>query len=453
MNIKKPIFSDFTEKVILSKLINDDNLREYIFDNINFDDFFLSSNQKFYIESKKLYIKYNNINTEKLYEILSGKISEENFNNIINSNVSEKEFYLNVEEFKKLSSKRKMVEKCQDILEVCYDNNFNSNVEDFALGQFMNAESKNIGFKTTKDIVDGVLEDIKLAEQNNGIVGIQTGFEKYDEFIGGLQSGQIYVIAARPSLGKTSLLLSFLDNILTKEYHGVLYSLESSYKAIGRRQLSIKSGVELSVIKSGIRNKRLFNKFGEAIDGYLKYNFLLNEETQINTNKILSNCRKLKQNKMLDLILIDYIQLMNSIKNYRGNKNNEVGEISRALKEISIELDVPLIYLSQLSRAVENRTSKRPILSDLRDSGQLEQDADVITFIYRPEEKEYKPHKNYLELIIAKNRDGKIGRIPIEFIPENTKFQDFDKDLNIELIDLNKKEENNNSFNNSGWDL
>ena len=263
-----------------------------------------------------------------------------------------------------------------------------------------------------------------LCKNKGGITGIPTGFVDFDRLTAGLHPSDFIIIAARPSMGKTAFALNIAAHVaLHQDKHVALFSLEMSDEQITERILSAEGAVDSQKLRVGELNKDDWNRMlctAEMLGGE---NLQVDDTPEITAAALRQKARKIKSQHGLDLIIIDYLQLMEGSKGKTENRQQEIAEISRSLKALARELNVPVIALSQLSRAVETRQDKRPMLSDLRESGSLEQDADIVAFLYRDDY--YNPdsqNKNITDLIIAKHRNGPIDTIRLFFHKQFTKF-------------------------------
>jgi replicative DNA helicase len=263
----------------------------------------------------------------------------------------------------------------------------------------------------------------KLAEQNSEVTGLATGFDDLDRLTAGLQPQNLIILAARPAMGKSSLVLGmshFVSARLGKP--SILFSLEMSKLEIVNRLLSSEARIDSSRLRTGRLEDTDWRKLADALGTLSEAPLFIDDTPSITLMEIRAKSRRLKQKHGLDLIIVDYLQLMSS-NGRSDNRQQEVAEISRGLKMLAKELDVPVIALSQLSRQPESRTDKRPMLADLRESGSIEQDADIVGFIYRDEVyDEDSPDKGIAELIIAKHRNGATGVVKLAFLNHLTKF-------------------------------
>lgn len=262
------------------------------------------------------------------------------------------------------------------------------------------------------------------------VTGLETGYRDLDGMLGGLQNTDLIIVAARPSVGKTAFALNVAQNVAIKSGEVVaLFSLEMSDLQLVNRMISAEANLEASKLKTGDFKEDDWQKMADAVGVLGNTNIHLDATPGITAQEIRAKCRRLKKNKGLGLIVIDYLQLISAPKKGRSSENRqqEVSEISRILKQIAMELEVPVIALSQLSRGVEQRQDKRPMLSDLRESGSIEQDADVVAFLYRDDYyNQESEHKNIIEIIIAKQRNGPVGTVELVFLKQFNKFANYD---------------------------
>ena len=274
-------------------------------------------------------------------------------------------------------------------------------------------------------IIDSYYEQINYLQEHHGeVVGVPSGFRDLDEITGGMQRSDLIILAARPSVGKTSFALSLAYNVATLHQATVgVFSLEMSREQLVQRLLALDTGINTHTLRTGhIRDTEL-QVLIEAMGRLASTPIYIEDTPGLSVMEVRSKARRLQSQSGVDLIVIDYLQLMAGRRT--DNRVQEVSEISRGLKALARELNVPVIALSQLSRAVEGRTSHVPMLSDLRESGSIEQDADIVMFIYREElyDKET-DKKGIAEIHIAKHRNGPIGVVPMRFDANTTRFMD-----------------------------
>ena len=283
-----------------------------------------------------------------------------------------------------------------------------------------------------KEVVLNALGRVEKASKAKGAVtGIPTGFVDLDYKLSGLQPSDLVLIAARPSMGKTAFVLNIAQYVAFKKEKSVaIFSLEMSKEQLVNRLFSLESQVDAQSIRSGSLKDSEWEKLIEGAGVIGSSKLIIDDTPGISVSELRSKCRKYKLEHDLDLIIIDYLQLMSgSVGRRSESRQQEISEISRSLKAIARELNVPVVALSQLSRAVESRPDKRPMLSDLRESGAIEQDADVVMFIYRDDYyNKDSDKKKQAEIIIAKQRNGPIGTVELAWLSEYTKFANLSKD-------------------------
>ncbi|SHI29791.1 replicative DNA helicase [Anaerovibrio lipolyticus DSM 3074] len=295
------------------------------------------------------------------------------------------------------------------------------------------ANRQNVSaFTPMRDIVMETFDKINvLYESKGGLTGIPCGFTDLDKLTSGLQASDLILVAARPSMGKTAFTLNIGAHVALKEHKNVaFFSLEMSKQQLVQRMLCSEGGIDSQKLRKGELDKTDWSKLVNVANKVAEAPLYIDDTAGITVMELRSKARRLKAEKGLDLIIIDYLQLMQGRtgKGATDNRQQEISEISRSLKAVARELNVPVIALSQLSRSVESRQIKRPMLSDLRESGSLEQDADIVMFLYR--EDYYDPetvNKNITEVIVAKHRNGPVDTVKMFFKKEFTRFNDLSK--------------------------
>ncbi|HKI62127.1 MAG TPA: replicative DNA helicase [Mariprofundaceae bacterium] len=294
------------------------------------------------------------------------------------------------------------------------------------------AETFNRSRPSFSKMGDLMLETYKELEkryaEKKAVTGIPTGFDKLDEMTSGMQRGDLIIIAGRPSMGKTAFSMNLAQNASLRgdSERGVVavFSLEMSCQQIAMRMLATEARVDMQHLRTGRFSAEDWRKLASASGSLAESAIFVDDTPAISVLELRSKCRRLKrENKALDLVIIDYVQLMAG-RSDTDNRAQEISEITRSLKGLAKELNVPVIALSQLNRSLEQRADKRPVMSDLRESGAIEQDADVIMFIYRDEVYNKKPENEGLaEIIVAKQRNGPIGDVRLTFIHRYTRFE------------------------------
>lgn len=329
------------------------------------------------------------------------------------------------------SMKRQVIKIAGEILEEGYQakdaNDYLSKAEEviFAIAQ----KRKVSEFASISEVVKEVREKIeKNRDKKGGVTGVSTGFSNLDQLTAGLQPEELIILAARPSMGKSAFAMNLALNIASKnEDAGVaIFSLEMSNEQLASRMLSTAAAIESKKIKTGSLSAKEWGELEGGIQTLGNLKIVFDDSAAVSVSDIRAKCRKLSQEGKLDFVVIDYLQLIKG-DDRSGNRQEEVAKISRSLKQMARELRVPVLALSQLSREVEKREGKRPVLADLRESGSIEQDADIVCFLYR--EDYYKTDKlesktSDVELIIAKNRQGMAGiHLKFKFDTEFSRFR------------------------------
>ncbi len=299
--------------------------------------------------------------------------------------------------------------------------------------------NKRGDFTPVSEVLMTTVQDIdRLLNNKGGLTGLPTGFKDLDDLTAGLHPSDFIILAARPSMGKTALALNIVQNVALRAHKKMggaprcvaFFSLEMSKEQLVTRMLCAEAGIDSQRLRIGEMLENDWSALWSVCDEMSKAQIYIDDTPGITAMEMRGRARRLKAEHGLDLIVVDYLQLMQGSgrRNFASDRQQEVSEISRSLKALARELDVPVIALSQLSRSVESRQVKRPMLSDLRESGSLEQDADIVAFLYR--EDYYNPeteNKNITELIIAKHRNGPVDTINLFFHKQFTKFVGFSK--------------------------
>lgn len=327
---------------------------------------------------------------------------------------------------------RKLIKLNEEIANTCYLGKESLEVilEETEKKVFNLVQRRNTGeFVPIRQVVMNAMEKIETASKNKGAVtGIATGFIDLDYRTAGMQPSDLILVAARPSMGKTAFVLNIAQHVAFKLNETVaIFSLEMSKEQLVNRLFSLESRVDSQHIRTGQLSDAEWENLIESAGVIGKSNLIIDDTPGISIADLRSKCRKFKLEHNLKMIIIDYLQLMSG-SGRSDSRQQEISDISRSLKALARELSVPVIALSQLSRAVEQRPDHRPMLSDLRESGAIEQDADVVMFIYRDD---YYNHdterKDIAEIIIAKQRNGPIGTVELAWLPNYTKFANLQK--------------------------
>ncbi|MEZ0118149.1 replicative DNA helicase [Heyndrickxia faecalis] len=293
------------------------------------------------------------------------------------------------------------------------------------------AQRKNAGdFKHIKDVLVSTYDNIEMLHNRKGdVTGIPTGFYELDRMTAGFQRNDLIIVAARPSVGKTAFALNIAQNVGTKTEENVaIFSLEMGAEQLVMRMLCAEGNIDAQRLRTGALTDEDWRKLTMAMGSLSNSGIYIDDTPGVRVTEIRSKCRRLKQEHGLGMVVIDYLQLIQGSAHSRENRQQEVSEISRSLKALARELEVPVIALSQLSRGVEQRQDKRPMMSDIRESGSIEQDADIVAFLYREDYYEQDTeNKNIIEIIIAKQRNGPVGTVQLAFIKEYNKFVNLER--------------------------
>lgn len=328
---------------------------------------------------------------------------------------------------------RKVIRINDTINSLCYQGKESADtiLEETERSVFELLKTRNSGdFVPIRQVVLNALDKIEIASRNrDAVTGIPMGFTDLDYQTSGLQPSDLVLIAARPSMGKTAFVLNIAHNVaIRQEKCCAIFSLEMSKEQLVNRMLAMDANVDSQNMRNGRLSETDWEKLVESAGNIGTSKLIIDDTPGISVSELRSKCRKFKLEFDLKLVMIDYLQLMSGSGKNGDNRQQEISEISRSLKALAREIDCPVIALSQLSRACETRNDHRPMLSDLRESGAIEQDADVVMFIYRDDYyNKDSDEKNVSEIIIAKQRNGPTGTVKLAWLPEYTKFANLAK--------------------------
>lgn len=332
------------------------------------------------------------------------------------------------------SIRRRIIKTVEDLANSCYSTETSTQdiLEDAEKRIFDIVKNQRTADITPiREVVKNSIDKISIAAKNDGVItGLATGFTDLDYKTAGLQPSDLILIAARPSMGKTAFVLNLAQYICFHEHNSaIIFSLEMSKEQLVNRLLSLESHVDAAVIRNGNVSDKDWEGLVEGASVIGESKLLIDDTPGISMSELASKCRKYKLKNDIKIIIIDYLQLMSGSGRHSESRQQEISEISRSLKALARELHVPVIALSQLSRAVEKRDDHRPMLSDLRESGAIEQDADVVMFLYRDDYYNKESEKKGIaEVIIAKQRNGPIGTTELVWLPNLTKFANKSRD-------------------------
>jgi len=432
------------EKAVLGSAFLSKTALQKICDELSPEHFYSEANAKIFETLQELNDEDKPIDitivTNKLSEkkILSQVGNVEYLSEIIDSvpSASNVEYYINIVKEKMIG--RKIIETATDIANDAYAS------EDSIYDVLENAEMKmlRIGnmrktseFQRIQDVAYRAQENLeKLAEQGSEITGLATGFSEFDKLTAGLQPSQFIIIAARPAMGKTAFALNLATYAATHSNKSVaVFNLEMSAEQLANRILQSLGQIDGGKMRTGRLEHNDWRRLNEAISQLSDTNLFLDDTPGITIGEIRSKCRRLaNSDKGLGLVVIDYLQLITGPSKSAGNRQQEVSDISRNLKTMALELGIPVIALAQLSRAVEQREDKRPIMSDLRESGSIEQDADIVSFLYRDDyynkEARREDNASISEFIIGKNRSGPTTTVELLFKKDTSTFVNFQRE-------------------------
>lgn len=420
------------QSVLGAMIINKDAINTAV-EQLHPDDFYKEANKEIYKAIIDLYNRNEPVDLITLSEELNKRGTLENVGGLpylaqlsggigLSSNIK---FYCDIVEEKSIL--RRLILSCDNIMAKSYEDKeeVNSIIEEAEKEIFNITQGRHReGFSPINEVLlDSFSKIEELAARQGELTGLTTGFIDIDNKLSGLQKSDLILLAARPSMGKTALGINIAVNAAIKADASVaIFSLEMSKEQLVQRMISSVSHVDLQKIISGNLEEEEWLKIIDVMAPLSQANIFIDDTAGMSLLEMKAKCRRLKMDKGLDLILIDYLQLMESESRHES-RQQEISSISRGLKALAKEMDCPVIALSQLSRAPELRADHRPILSDLRESGAIEQDADVVMFLYRDEYyNEDSDKKNIGEVIIAKHRNGPTGTVELVWKKEFTKF-------------------------------
>ncbi|MGN0658136.1 MAG: replicative DNA helicase [Emergencia sp.] len=433
---KIPPHNTEAEKSVLgSALLSKDALADII-DVLSADDFYDAAHKEIFLVMVDLFRDNVSVDIVTVCEELKRRKSLElvGGRGYIASLSAEVPSTTNAAEYARIvaekASMRQLIRTAEDIREKGYEESMDaSDILDYAeKGIFEIAQKgQKSDFSPIKEVLLENVAMIDRAIQTQGqVTGLSTGFRRLDELTSGLQKSDLIIIAARPAMGKTAFALNIAQNAAVKSNASVLvFSLEMSKAQLGQRLLSMESRVEMQKLKTGNIERNDWDRINMALDSLSRTNLHIDDTPGVSVLEMKNKCRRLKAEKGLDLIVIDYLQLMKA-EGRADSRTQEISTLSRYLKLLAREMDCPVIVLSQLSRAPEQRQDHRPILSDLRESGSIEQDADIVMFLYRDDyyNKENSEKPGVCEVNLAKHRSGPTEIFDLTWVARYTKFSD-----------------------------
>ena len=426
------------EESILSAILLDNDTLIEVIEILSPEDFYRTAHQKIFAAIAELFIRNEPVDLVTLTNILreQDRLEEIGGATYLANLVDTVPLAVNAQHYAKIvhdkACLRRLIEKSNAIARQCFEDRGNvDNVIDFAESSIFEISENKIkpSFYPIGKIIEGSIDALEERQGNRSLVtGVATGFTKFDGLTAGLQKSDLIIVAGRPGMGKTALALNIAKNAAVDANIPVaLFSLEMSKEQLSMRMLSSEARIDSSRLRSGFISQDDWIKITDAAGVLTHAPIFIDDSANITAFEIRAKSRRLKMENDVGLIIIDYIQLMRGPVSAE-RRDLEISEISRSLKALAKELNVPVVALSQLNRKLEERSDKRPQLADLRESGALEQDADIVTFIYRDElynKDENNPNKGKAEIILAKQRNGPTGFTILTFLETYTRFENY----------------------------
>ena len=432
MNKEIPKNIDAEQSVIGSMFLTQKALKKAL-ENLQVDSFYLDSHKKIFECMLTLDKENKSVDLTTVSEQLNnrGWLSQVGGVEYLTEIIESVPTAANIDEYIKIVENkfilRKLIDSATDIINESYNttNDINELIQESEKKIF--DVSKNIRsteFKTINDVLAKTQQDLeKLSSNKSEITGIPTGYYELDKTTSGFHPHELIIIAARPGMGKTAMALNIVTNVAINSKKTVaLFNMEMGAEQLATRMIASVGQIEASKLRSGTLNNSDWKRVNEAVSRLSSTNIYIDDTAGITVNEIRAKCRRLKASPVgLDIVVIDYLTLITGSSKSGANRQQEVSDISRALKTMAMELDVPVIALSQLSRGVEQRTDKKPMLSDLRESGAIEQDADIVAFLHCSDEEREKEN-SLMEFVIRKHRNGPLKDIPLIFQRNTSTF-------------------------------
>lgn len=423
------------ESLLSAILIENDTLLDII-EILSPEDFYRSAHQKIFSAAIDLFAKNEPVDlvtlTNKLRE--SGHLEAIGGATYLAALVDEVPMAANAQHYAKIvhdkACLRRLIEKANDITKQCFEDRGNvDEILDFAESAIFEISENKIkpAFYPLSKIIEENIDTLEERQGNKSLItGIATGFNDLDSLTSGLQKSDLIILAGRPSMGKTAFALNIARNVAADTHTPVaVFSLEMAKEQLSMRMLCSEARIDSGRLRSGFFSKDDWYKLTNAAGLLAEAPIFIDDSPDISAMDIRAKSRRLKMDKDIGLIIIDYLQLMKT-RGTAERRDLEISEISRSLKILAKELDLPVVALSQLNRKLEERSDKRPLLSDLRESGALEQDADVVAFIYRDEvyhRDENNPNRGTAEILLKKQRNGPTGEVKLKFFDSYTRFE------------------------------
>jgi replicative DNA helicase len=424
------------EESIISAILIDNNTLLDVIEILSPDDFYRTAHQKIYTAITDLFDKTEPIDLVTLANKLKekGQLEEIGSASYLARLVDTVPLAVNAQHYAKIvhdkASLRRLIEQANAIVKRCFEERGNADdVIDYAESAIfeISEQKSQQAFYSLSKLILGNIETLEENQGNRSLVtGVPTGFTNLDNLTSGFQNSDLIILAARPSMGKTALALNIARNAAVDGNIPVaIFSLEMSKEQLSLRMLCSEARIDSSRLRGGFFSMEDWHRLTDAAGVLSESPIYIDDSPSLTAMDIRAKARRLKMDKNIGLIVIDYLQLMQG-RAGAERRDLEISEISRAMKALAKELDLPVLALSQLNRMLEQRTDKRPRLSDLRESGALEQDADVVAFIYRDEvynKEEDNPSKGIAEILLSKQRNGPTGDIHLTFLNSFTRFE------------------------------
>ncbi len=427
------------EQAILGSLLIEQNAWDQVSDSLTAEDFYRPGHNKLYATIKELHNKGEPVDLITLTNHLQSKGELDSVGGagylveLVNKTISSANIMYYAKIVKNKSTLRRLIFESSKLIERAYSEEFDEIdvfLDEAEMAYYkLNEGQQTQGLVGSMEIVKASIVKIEeLYKNKSEITGVPTGFSQLDRMTSGLQAGDFVIVAARPSMGKTAFSLNLVQNIIANpKMTAAYFSLEMSREAVMMRLLAAEANINLKDIRSGKLNDSAWPKLIAGASKLSEAKLFIDESAAISPFEVRSKCRRLKAQHGLDIIIIDYLQMMD-LKQRVESRERAVSEISRTLKGLAKELKIPVVALAQLNRGVEGRSDRRPMLSDLRESGSIEQDADVIMMLYREDyyDKESAEKQGLAEVIIGKQRNGPTGTVKLKWEAEFGRFRDAD---------------------------
>ena len=438
-SLRTPPYSMEAEQAVLGGLILDNSAWDKVADKINENDFHLFDHRIIFRAIDELVEKRQPFDVLTLSDILRQKdeISDTNILAYLGTLANDTPSAANIQAYADIVREKSVLRQLVQVGTEISTSGLSTEGRD--IDQLLDEAEQKIfqisdrsaqtgqGFTNIKTLLKNTVEQIdELFERGDHITGIPSGFDEYDEKTAGLQNGELIIVAGRPSMGKTSFAMNIVEYAALRNNACVaIFSMEMPGRSLTMRMLSSMGRIDQQRIRTGKLSDDDWPRLTSAVSMLSDANLFIDDSASLSPTELRARARRLKREHNLSLIVVDYLQLM-KISGTSENRATEISEISRSLKALAKELDVPVIALSQLNRSLEQRSDKRPIMSDLRESGAIEQDADLIVFIYRDEVyNEDSPDQGTAEIIIAKQRNGPIFKSRLTFLGQYTRFENY----------------------------